>query len=171
MEHLSESPQVPVEIERKWDVGGFPEGLPVLFEHRMRQGYISTKPVVRIREEAGSDGKTEYILCVKSSGKLKRTEIEIRVTQNEFAELEAVIGAPLIEKLRRTYALPDGHRLEVSYVDADMPTAFYYAEIEFETEEEALSYVPPAEMAAFFSQEVTGQKGSSMASYWRRTRL
>ena len=41
-----------MEIERKWMVTGWPEGLPMEEEFAMRQGYISVRPTVRIREEA-----------------------------------------------------------------------------------------------------------------------
>ena len=40
-----------MEIERKWMVKGWPEGLPLREEFAMRQGYISVRPTVRIRAE------------------------------------------------------------------------------------------------------------------------
>ncbi len=57
-----------MEIERKWMVTGWPEGLPLEEEFTMRQGYISVQPTVRIREEALTGGSTDYILCFKSAG-------------------------------------------------------------------------------------------------------
>ena len=54
-----------MEIERKWMVNGWPEGLPLKEEFAMRQGYISVRPTVRIREEALTGGKTRYVLCFK----------------------------------------------------------------------------------------------------------
>ena len=57
-----------MEIERKWMVEGWPDGLPLVEEFRMRQGYISVQPTVRIREEAKTGGPTRYILCFKSAG-------------------------------------------------------------------------------------------------------
>ena len=35
-----------MEIERKWMVTGWPEGLPLEEEFTMRQGYISVQPTV-----------------------------------------------------------------------------------------------------------------------------
>ena len=61
-----------MEIERKWMVTGWPEGLPLEEEFTMRQGYISVQPTVRIREEALTGGSTDYILCFKSAGGLAR---------------------------------------------------------------------------------------------------
>ena len=65
-----------MEIERKWMVTGWPEGLPLEEEFTMRQGYISVQPTVRIREEALTGGSTDYILCFKSGSGLAREEIE-----------------------------------------------------------------------------------------------
>ena len=51
-----------MEIERKWMVKGWPEGLPLREEFAMRQGYISVRPTVRIREEALTGGRRSYQL-------------------------------------------------------------------------------------------------------------
>ena len=70
----------------------------------------------------------------------------------------------------RVYALPGGERLEVSLVDEDLPTRFFYAEVEFDTEAAALAWTPPEALTAYLSHEVTGQPGESMAAYWASTR-
>ena len=117
-----------MEIERKWMVTGWPEGLPQTEEFAMRQGYISVRPTVRIREEARTGGRTDYVLCFKSAGGLAREEIERSIDKELFDELETkIIGKPLIPKTRRSYALPDGNVLEVNHVDVGRPTEFWYA--------------------------------------------
>ena len=73
-----------MEIERKWMVKGWPEGLPLKEEFAMRQGYISVRPTVRIREEALTGGKTDYILCFKSGGGLAR-EVEYPTVEAALA--------------------------------------------------------------------------------------
>ena len=104
-----------MEIERKWMVTGWPEGLPLEEEFTMRQGYISVQPTVRIREEALTGGSTDYILCFKSAGGLAREEIERSIDKDLFVQLEEkIIGKPLIKKVRRSYRLPDGAVLEVA---------------------------------------------------------
>ncbi len=154
-------------------VTGWPEGdLPLLFEQNMRQGYISVTPTVRIREEAEINGTTEYILCFKSKGTLARKEIELPIPKDTFDELEDLIGLPLIPKVRRTYQLSDGHRLEVNHVDEGLPSEFWYAEVEFSTEKEALEWNPEdAGVADFLNNEVTRQQGQSMGAYWSVTRM
>ena len=128
-----------MEIERKWMVNGWPEQpLPLKEEFAMRQGYISVRPTVRIREEALTGGETKYILCFKSGSGLAREEIEREIDKELFTRLEEkIIGKPLIPKLRRSYQLPDGMVLEVNHVDEGQPTEFWYAEVEYPTVEAA----------------------------------
>lgn len=161
-----------MEIERKWMVAGWPEGLPLTEEFAMRQGYISVRPTVRIREEALRGGGTQYILCFKSAGGLAREEIERPIDKALFDELaQKIIAKPLIAKVRRSYALPDGRTLEVNHVDEGLPTAFWYAEIEYPTIEAARGWQPAAcGLAAYLDDEVTGQPGQSMGAYWEQTR-
>ena len=111
--------------------------------------------------------KNGYILCFKSKGKLSRKEIEMEISKDKFDELEDLIGLPLIDKVRKTYLLSDGHHLEVNLVDEK----FYYAEVEFSNEEEALSFNPQdVNLGDYLNDEVTYQKGQSMAAYWIETR-
>ena len=155
-----------MEIERRWKIAGFPENLPLLRQAHMRQGYIATAPVVRIR----TDG-ARCVLCFKGKGTLAREEIETDIDAETFRRLEAFIGKPLVSKDYRVYALPDGRRLEVSLVDAGRPTAFFYAEVEFPTVEAARSWRPEAVgLAAYLNDDVTDQPGQSMGAYWEQTR-
>ena len=162
-----------MEIERKWMVTGWPQaGYPLISEQRMRQGYVSVSPTVRIREEAMKDGKTEYVLCFKSSGGLARKEIEMAVPKDKFLELEDLIGRPLIPKVRRTFLLPDGLKLEVNHVDEGLPTEFWYAEIEYGSIEQAKAWTPSdTYLCTFLSDEVTLDPSQTMGAYWVRTRL
>ena len=161
-----------MEIERKWMVNGWPEGLPLKEEFAMRQGYISVRPTVRIREEALKGGETAYILCFKSGSGLAREEIERPIDKKLFDELETkIIGKPLIGKIRRSYALPDGLVLEVNHVDEGQPTAFWYAEVEYPTVDAARSWKPEAfGLADYLNDDVTDQPGQSMGAYWEQTR-
>lgn len=169
-----------MEIERKWIVTGWPAGVPLLKAEEMRQGYVSVKPTVRIREEkllhvaapSSTPLKEEFILCFKSQGCLSRKEIEFPISEEHFRELDDFIGLPLIPKLRRTYQLPDGHHLEVNHVDEGAPTEFWYAEVEFGSEAEARAFDPATiGLGDYLSDDVTEQPGQSMGAYWETTRL
>lgn len=160
-----------MEIERKWLTDGWPQGLEEQRRILMRQGYITTRPTVRIRSEASGD-VTEYVLCFKGAAGpdgLAREEIETNIAPELFAKLEAFIGRPLIEKEQRRYSLPGGLTLEVNQVDRGQPGKFFYAEVEFPTREAALAW-QPGELGEYLSDEVTGKPGQSMAAYWTETR-
>ena len=160
-----------MEIERKWLTDGWPQGLEEQRRILMRQGYITTRPTVRIRSEASGD-VTEYVLCFKGAAGpdgLAREEIETNIAPELFAKLEAFIGRPLIEKEQRRYALPGGLTLEVNQVDRGQPGEFFYAEVEFPTREAALAW-QPGELGEYLSDEVTGKPGQSMAAYWTGAR-
>ena len=161
-----------MEIERKWLVKDWPDlPFPVVREFSMRQGYISVYPTVRIREESLKDAGTRYVLCFKSAGGLSRKEIEMDVPEDKFLELEDLIGLPLIPKKQKVYLLPDGLKLEINLVDEGAPTAFMYAEVEYESEAQALAWTPAAfGLEQYLSEEVTGAPGQSMGAYWQRTR-
>jgi CYTH domain-containing protein len=162
-----------MEIERKWMVKGWPDAaLPLLYEENMRQGYVSILPTVRIREETKVGEQPSYILCFKSKGRLSRKEIEMPIPKDKFEEIEDLIGLPLIPKVRRTYQLPDGHHLEVNHVDEGLPTEFWYAEVEYLTEKEALAWNPEeVNLADYLNDEVTNEPGQSMGAYWAATRM
>ena len=159
-----------MEIERKWIVTDWPRGLSLLYEQTMRQGYLSVRPTVRIREEKMSDGETHDILCFKSGSGIVRREIEIEISPDQFQELEEMIALPLIPKIRRTYALSDGLKLEVNHVDCGSDTEFWYAEIEYPTEEAARNWQPSPLLASYLGRDVSEEPGQSMGAYWLQTR-
>ncbi len=152
-----------MEIERKFLINEFPDNLPLISESVVYQGYISVNPVVRIRSII-SDSGTRYELCFKGKGTIARQETEIELDDKTFKELENFLNAPMVRKDFKVYELPGGYKLECSLVDAGEPTEFMFAEIEFDTLEQALEYQPPK----FFSREVTEDRYYGMASYWIR---
>ncbi len=160
-----------MEIERKWLTNGWPQNLEQQTEYKMRQGYISLRPTVRIREEKSPE-KTEYVLCFKGpagADGLAREEIETLIEKPLFDKLERFIGMPLIEKQQRRYLLPGGLVLEANLVDPGQPSEFWYAEVEFPSEDAARAWQPGA-LSEYLSNEVTGTPGKSMAAYWAETR-
>ena len=93
------------------------------------------------------------------------------ITKDKFLELEDLIGLPLIPKVRRTYALPDGLKLEVNHVDEGLPTEYWYAEIEYPSIEAARSWTPTEELGSYLGRDVSEEPGQSMGEYWELTRL
>lgn len=159
-----------MEIERRWLVDGWPEGTPAEIWH-MDQGYFAVRPAVRIRREELAGGPVHYVLCFKGKGGLVREEIELPVSETDYARLISLLSGPMIQKEQRRYPLPGGLMLEVNSVDPALDSGFFYAEVEFPDEAAAKAWAPPGTWAAYLSHETTGQPGESMAAYWERTRL
>lgn len=162
-----------MEIERKWMVSGWPEGWTETKRFSMRQGYVSLRPTVRIREEALCSGDTHYVLCFKSGSGLSREELETDIDAALFRDIEQrIIRKTLIPKERRDYPLPGGLTLEVNHVDEGQPTEFWYAEVEFDDEAQARAWDPAQfSLGEYLVDDVTEQPGQSMGAYWKQTRL
>lgn len=152
-----------VEIERKWLMDGFPD-IPHFKEVQTEQGYLSFEPsTVRIRHSFGEEAAS-WRLTIKGKGTLSRTEVELPLDEGQYADLVPMLVAPSARKRLRLYRLPGGEVMECSLVDEGEPGAFYYAEVEFESEAAARAFVPPA----FMGREVTDEPGHTMAAYVRR---
>lgn len=148
------------EIERKWLLDALPK-LPFETQTEMEQGYLVFGPTsVRIRKTSGG-ATTSYMLNFKGKGTLSRTEVEIPLSAEQYAALQGLLAGPPAHKMHRTCHLPGGQLLECNEVDTGKPTGFCYAEIEFNSEEEARSFAPPA----FLGREVTEEPGHTMAAY------
>ena len=148
-----------MEIERKFKLIEFPDLPQVAFLDQW-QGYLATDPEVRIRRTENHTAGTEtFILCIKSVGDLVRHEVETDITREQFEELASMLAYPLIHKELHAYRLPDGHIIECSKVDEG---AFSYAEVEFDSVEEANAWTPPD----WLGREMTYEKGFKMRQYW-----
>jgi len=152
-----------MEIERKFLIDGFPEWLTPVNSIEMRQGYLCNSPTVRIRSRLYSDGKMDYRLCFKGKGTLARQETEIEISAEVFSELSLLLPIPPVVKEHRVYAIDGNYMLECNHVEPELETGFYYAEVEFDTVEEARAFVP----STFLGREVTETPGYSMGAYWK----
>lgn len=166
-----------MEIERKWIVPGLPDyGEFRLRKHRhYTTFYPHVSNDVELRYQKRQKivdgpmtpclGTPKFQVTMKVGNGLSREEYETSITEQEFlAAMGQNICMP-IEKEYHQYYLPDGHLLEVSQVDGK----WFYAEVEFESEEDAKNFKVPDYLAN--ADEVTGQAAYQMKNYWGRTRL
>lgn len=152
-----------MEIERKWLLKTLPQAKMV--EHGfVEQFYVSVEPEVRLRKCEVLNGKNRvpYRLAIKGNGNLAREEIQLAVPQDFYEQVRNFVGKIPISKEIWTFNL-EGYKLEVSNVEDE----FLYAEIEFETEEQANNYIMPLADAV----EVTNDPNYKMKNYWKRTRF
>lgn len=158
-----------MEIERKFLLEKFPP-IPTYEEYEVTQGYISIDPEVRIRKKVTLTGQfkghVDCKLAVKGDGLLEREEIETVISEEVFERLKNFIGKPMIQKIYRRYQLDD-KVLECSAVDLSLSSAFIYAEVEFESKQDAQAFQWPFQDGV----EVTYDQDFKMKRYWERTRL
>lgn len=133
-----------MEIERKFLV----KELPNLnhYPHKaLTQAYISTDPVIRIREMENT-----FCLCVKSQGHLIREEFELDLTLEQYQALWEKIEYSPIKKTR--YFIPlEGDltaELDVYYDHLD---GLKTVEVEFSSTHEADKFKPPV----WFGEDIT----------------
>ena len=131
------------EIERKFKVETLPEDL-LGPGSEIRPGYLSVEPV-EIRLRARDDARE---LTVKSLGGLRRVEVALPLTPEQFDELWPLVTA-FVEKSRHLVQLADA--LAEVDVYAGKLRGLVVVEVEFGSEEEAASFVPPH----WFGDELT----------------
>lgn len=136
-----------MEIERKYliDRENLPEELETYDSHLIEQGYLCRQPVVRIRRQ-----DEDYILTYKSGGLMAREEYNLPLNADAYAHLKKKIDGQLISK--RRYLIPLDHTLTIELDIFFSPCPeLLLAEVEFPTEAEANTFVPPA----WFGKDVT----------------
>jgi adenylate cyclase len=131
------------EIEKKYTVRQLPDLTACAF-HIIEQAYLNTNPVVRIRKEDDS-----YYLTYKGKGMLAREEYNLPLTKESYYHLLEKADGNIISKKR--YLIPfDSHTIELD-IFHDPFTPLIIAEVEFDSEEDAASFIPPD----WFLEDVT----------------
>lgn len=133
-----------MEIERKYLISHLPEQLEQYPHRQLEQGYLSTSPVVRVRKD-----NDKYELTYKSKGMMVREEYNLPLTKESYEHLRTKIDGRLIIKKR--YCIPyANYTIELDVFEGEL-APLVLAEVEFPTEEEANSFLPPD----WFSEDVT----------------
>lgn len=128
-----------MEIERKFliDKTNLPADLENFPHNELEQAYIITEPVLRVRKK-----NNDFILTYKGKGLVAREEVEFPLPQEAYEKLLAKSEGTIISKTR--YLIPEKNNLtiELDIFHGDFE-GLYLAEVEFSSEEEANSYLPP----------------------------
>ena len=133
------------EIERKFLVHDLPPEVREGRAEHIRQGYLNLEPVeVRIRSRAGRP----HELTLKSGGGLRRAEVNVELTPEQFDELWPLVQRS-IEKERTVLEL-DAGTVEVDVYSGKL-AGLVVAEVEFRSEDEAEAFTPPG----WFGSDVT----------------
>ncbi|MFA9463035.1 MAG: CYTH domain-containing protein [Velocimicrobium sp.] len=143
-----------MEIEKKYQIKYVPNQFEQYEKKEIEQGYLCESPVVRIRKS-----NSNYILTYKSKIGLSKTEgqkakvcneVEVLLDEKGFEHLKQKIDGHLIKKTR--YLIPLTNKL-VAELDVfhGYLEGLQFVEVEFESEDEVDSFVPPE----WFGKDVT----------------
>lgn len=148
------TPDPGIEIERKFliETSKIPYNLSLLDIYEIKQSYISFSPEIRLRDikEYG------YILTVKAAVDYRgmiREEREFMLTEEEYNDLFKKREGNIIEKTRYQGVDNNGVMFAIDIFEGYLKGLAYW-EVEFDSEEEANSYVPPA----WVGKDVTSDK-------------
>ncbi|MGL6173363.1 MAG: CYTH domain-containing protein [Cellulosilyticaceae bacterium] len=133
-----------MEIERKYLVKDLPD-LKKYQSKRITQGYISTDPVIRIRQMG-----TQYCLCMKSQGHMIREEFELNLTKEQYENLWNKVEFSPIKKTRYFIPLGDGLTAELDLYDENLE-GLMTVEVEFDSSLDAGNFKAPV----WFGTDIT----------------
>lgn len=134
-----------MEIERKFLVPTPPDHLDSYHCRVIEQGYLNTDPVVRIRRD-----NDKYELTYKSKGFMSRMEYNLPLNRESYEHLLKKIDGRLIRKKRYMIPLSQNLTAELDVFEGQL-APLILVEVEFSSEEEANSFVPPG----WFGEDVT----------------
>lgn len=134
-----------MEIEKKYRVKKLPEDLKKYPSLDIEQGYLCTEPVVRIRKM-----NEEYILTYKSKAPLQESqyytkisnEAEFPLNESSYVHLREKVDGNLIQKKRYLIPLGNGLKVELDVFGGHLE-GLVFAEVEFQSVEEAMEFIPP----------------------------
>jgi adenylate cyclase len=137
------------EIERKFLVSKLPGDLGR--EQRIEQGYFQnsgdSNVGVRLRRIDGE----ESFLTIKGGTGIKRVEIELPLTSEQFEALWPLTEGKRLRKKRFKLPLSQGLKIDLDVYEGHL-SELVTAEVEFPSEEEAAGFSSPP----WFDREVTG---------------
>lgn len=135
-----------MEIERKYLIRQLPEKLEERYKcRRIEQGYLSTAPVVRVRQD-----NDDYYLTYKSAGLLAREEYNLPLTKDSYLHLLAKADGIILTKDRYEIPLSDGLIAELDIFHGKYE-GLVLAEVEFDSIDSANSFQAPD----WFAEDVT----------------
>jgi CYTH domain-containing protein len=136
------------EIERKFLLDGLPPTLRLARGEQIRQGYLALDRDTEVRLRTGSKRPA---LTIKSGRGEVRIEVELPVEGRDAQALWDLTEGRRVEKTRRRMRI-DGGEAEVDEYGGDLQ-GLVVAEVEFDDEEAARAFQPPA----WFGRELTGE--------------
>lgn len=138
-----------MEIERKFLIKKIPFSLDGYKSRKIEQAYLSTNPVIRVRRD-----NDDYYLTYKSKGFVVREEYNLPLNKESYDHLLKKADGNIITKTR--YEIPEKNNLTIELdIFEGKFDGLILAEVEFNSENEANSYIPPEWFGDDVSNEST----------------
>ena len=159
-----------MEIERKFKIKQLPDNLEQYEKKEIEQVYICRKPTLRARKS-----NEDYILTYKSKLGLEIPEsataraceeVELPLTKEAYEHLKQKADGSVISKTRYLIPIENNHKIELDVFHGYLE-GLMFAEIEFESEEDAAAYQLPD----WFAEDVTFDRRYSNAVMTRYSSL
>lgn len=151
-----------IERERCFLLKGRPDVEPI-GEMIIRQLYLAIGyEQIRVREIIRETG-SEFYLTIKRGFGIDRLEFETSITKETFDQLSLMSSAPFLTRHCVVYPLPNGLEAYVSTYEQEPYAGLQTIEVEFDSEEAALSFEP----LSWFGDEVTDRKEYENQYIWR----
>lgn len=131
------------EIERKWLVKDIPTDLEKYECHFIEQAYLHSSPTVRVRRD-----NDDFYLTYKGSknwegeSEISHTEYNLPLDEEAYEHLADKRDGRLITKKRYIIPIENGLNIELDVFEGDL-APLVVAEVEFESEEEAMAFTAP----------------------------
>ncbi len=134
------------EIEKKYLITTIPFSLETYTYRVIEQGYLSTIPVVRVRQDNNA-----YYLTYKGHGMMVREEYNLPLTKDSYDRLIKKADGIIIQKKRYEIPLQNTpYTIELDIFEG-YHKGLIMAEVEFSSEEAANAFHPPS----WFGKDVT----------------
>lgn len=148
------------EIEKKYLVKTIPQNLNIKDSKTIYQTYLAIgDEEIRIRKTVDENNE-EFVMTIKQGNGLVRLENEFPIEKDTYNQLLQKDAIQLV-KTRKTIVIQD-KEFELDTYHNLKDWGMMTIEIEFKSEEEALSFVPPL----WFGEDVTGDKKYKNQSLW-----
>ncbi len=138
------------EIERKFLVDRLPSGLERA--QQIEQGYLGLGADAQAGVRVRRVDSTRAFLTVKGGRGIRRVEVELPLTPEQFAALWPLTEGRRLIKKRYKVALNQGLSVDLDLYE-DQLAGLITAEVEFPSEAAAKAFEPPS----WFGGEVTGE--------------
>ena len=154
------------EIEQKFMFDKLPKDELEFMQHtKVYRQYLSSDPEIRINRRVFDDGEERYNLTFKSGKFLKRKEVKIRLSKEQYYDIMDVNGCKDLVCVVWDYAIDESHRISFKKCrDIDIS----FAEIEYADMEDYHRMQGKIKGYKFVKEEVTENEKFYVKNIWRQ---